>query len=431
MSHGTSRSRTDGTSETHGTSFTETEGTTYGTSYSETDGTTRGTSKSRSAGSNETIQKRALVTPDEIGQLFARIDDRAHHAYPGLALVVISGARPVALRRTNYYEDYQFFGLFDPHPDHPFTPWRELCVEGRQLGFSLAEVGLRIGGWSIKQRQLVRAGDEAATVLRDGSITPAARIRVPRIGLIATVQGGGEGGDLPPGALFSLRHYEDGAALIDPFSEIRALRVSSAKPKEVVAPRKRRLPVAVVAGFVGILILVAIVTTAVIKDQAGRGPAATGTQGGSSPVPANTATPPPSVGRAEPASPAPGNPAVSAPTIDPNYDPIGAGGNIQSPQRTETNVTVCVPANLVRNESWDSPSAGSKMEAFKNAATNAILADAGIFDISNPNTQFRVLDVFDNFDPSSTNPDHLVAAVTADTKACPSDSYAYTLPVKQ
>ncbi len=79
VSHGTSRSRTDGTSESR----------TTGTS--ETEGTTRGTSQSRTAGTNETIQKRPLITPDEIGQAFARIDERTQLGYPGLALVVISG----------------------------------------------------------------------------------------------------------------------------------------------------------------------------------------------------------------------------------------------------------------------------------------------------------------------------------------------------
>ena len=83
VSHGTSRSRTDGTSESSDHRH-------------ERDGRRRrdGTSQSRTAGTSETIQKRALITPDEIGQVFARIDDRAHPAYPGLALVVISGARP-------------------------------------------------------------------------------------------------------------------------------------------------------------------------------------------------------------------------------------------------------------------------------------------------------------------------------------------------
>ena len=265
VSRGTSRSRTDGTSETFGSSVSETDGTTYGTSTSETVGTTHGTSQSRTSGASETIHKRALVTPDEIGQMFARVDDRGRAAYPGLALVVISGARPVALRRVNYYEDYQFLGLFDPHPDHPFTPWREICVEGRELGFTLAELGLRISRWSIKRRQFVAAGDEAATVVSEGSGMPVASIRVPRVGLIATVHSGGEG-DLPQGPLFSLRYYEDGAALLDPFSEVRALRVLSAKPQEVVAEKKRRVPVAVLVSLVGVLILVVIAVTAIIKN---------------------------------------------------------------------------------------------------------------------------------------------------------------------
>src|ERR1022692_2234826 len=122
VSHGTSRSQTDGTSDTSGTST------------SETDGTTRGSSQSRTSGESETIHKRALVTPDEIGQVFSRIDERAHPAYPGLALVVISGARPVALRRVNYFEDFQFMGLFDPHPDHPMIEPRDLFVASSDMG---------------------------------------------------------------------------------------------------------------------------------------------------------------------------------------------------------------------------------------------------------------------------------------------------------
>ena len=271
VSRGTSRSRTDGTSETFGSSVSETDGTTYGTSTSETVGTTHGTSQSRTSGASETIHKRALVTPDEIGQMFARVDDRGRAAYPGLALVVISGARPVALRRVNYYEDYQFLGLFDPHPDHPFTPWREICVEGRELGFTLAELGLRISRWSIKKRQFVAAGDEAATVVNEGSGMPVAWIRVPRVGLIATVHGGGEG-DLPQGPLFSLRYYEDGAALLDPFAEVRALRLLKAAPEEVVAEKKRRVPVAVLVSLVGIVILAIIGAIAIIRHQAGSGP---------------------------------------------------------------------------------------------------------------------------------------------------------------
>jgi hypothetical protein len=208
VSHGTSRSRTDGTSETTGTSTSETEGITHGTSTS------------RTAGSSETIQKRALVTPDEIGQVFARIDERAHPAYPGLALVVISGARPVHLRRVNYYEDFQFMRMFEPHPDFPFTGPKELTVEaGANFGF-FGEFGLKIGGWSIKPTQLVAAGDEAAVVTTEKG-TKAACIRIPRGGMVAAVPGSAAG-DVPAGPLFSQLYYEDGAALIDPFAEVSA-----------------------------------------------------------------------------------------------------------------------------------------------------------------------------------------------------------------
>jgi type IV secretory pathway TraG/TraD family ATPase VirD4 len=200
VSHGTSRSQTDGTSETSG--------------ISETEGTTHGTSQSRTAGSSETIQKRALVTPDEIGQLFARVDDRDAPAYPGLALVVISGAPPVALRRVNYYEDFQFVGLFDPNPDYPFSGPKELCIEGRELGLSWTDFGLSISAWSVKQGQLAAAGDEAATVAAFNGLK-AAVIRVPRAGMIGPVAG-----DLQA-RLFSVLYFGDGDNAVDPFAEVR------------------------------------------------------------------------------------------------------------------------------------------------------------------------------------------------------------------
>ena len=216
VSRGTSRSQTDGTSETTG--------------YSETEGTTRGTSQSRTEGSSETIQKRALVTPDEIGQLFARVDDRGAPAYPGLALVVISGAPPVALRRVNYYEDFQFVWLFDPNPDFPFCGPKELCVEGRELGFSWTDFGLSISGWSVKQGQLAAAGAEAATVAA-GNGLKAAVIRVPRGGMIGPVLGNVQA------RLFSVQYFGDGDA-IDPLAEVREF---CSKVKGRVADKRKLL----------------------------------------------------------------------------------------------------------------------------------------------------------------------------------------------
>jgi len=214
VSHGTSRSRTDGSSVT------------AGTSTSETDGTTHGTSQSRTAGMAETVHKRALVTPDEIGQVFSRVDDRADRAYPGLALVVISGARPVPLRRVNYYEDFQFMGLFDPHPDHPFIGPKILTVETSAMGKNLMYFGesgldLRMGEWSVTAGQMVAAGDPLA-VVNLGNGTPAGPcIRAPRAGMIAAVH---NRNPMPAGPLFSLRYFEDDASMTDPFADMETWR---------------------------------------------------------------------------------------------------------------------------------------------------------------------------------------------------------------
>ena len=210
VSHGTSRSRTDGTSDT------------LGTSTSETDGTTRGTSQSRTAGMSETVHKRALVTPDEIGQVFSRVDERADIAYPGLALVVISGARPVPLRRVNYYEDFQFMGLFDPHPDYPFVGPKELTVDAGAMGrnlmyFGESGLGLRIGEWSVTAGQMVAAGDPLAVVLIRNGRPAGPCIRAPRAGMIAAVH---NINPMPVGPLFSLRYFEDDASMTDPFADM-------------------------------------------------------------------------------------------------------------------------------------------------------------------------------------------------------------------
>ncbi len=245
VSHGTSRSQTDGTSETSG--------------VSETEGTTRGTSESRTAGTSETVHKRALVTPDEIGQLFSRIDDRAHQAYPGLALVVISGARPVALRRVNYYEDFQFMGLFDPNPDYPFSGPKELGVEGRQLGVSWTDYGLSITAWSVTQGQLAAAGAEAATVGAFNGMK-AAVIRVPRAGMIGPVPG-----DLQA-RLFSVLYFGDGDDAIDPFAEVREFcktvkgRVTD-KQKALTDKRSSSRVAVWVFTFLAAVVLLAMIVT--------------------------------------------------------------------------------------------------------------------------------------------------------------------------
>lgn len=225
QSSGTSRGWSEGASRSVSRSHTDGTSETVGTSTGVTEGRTRGTSQSRTAGSSETIQKRALVTPDEVGFLFARIDDRAHHAYPGLVLAVISGARPVALRRVNYYEDLQFFRLFDPHPDHPLIEPQTLTVDAAGMGKYLAyfsdEVGLQIQEWLVRAGQMVAAGEGVAQIADNKLGKPLALIRAPRAGVIAAVH---TNVPKPAGPLFSLRFYEDGGPMADPFSDLPQLQ---------------------------------------------------------------------------------------------------------------------------------------------------------------------------------------------------------------
>ncbi len=205
VSRGTSRSRTDGTSETAGTSLTETEGI------------TQGTSQSRTAGASETIQKRALITPDEIGQVFARIDDRAHFAYPGMALVVISGARPVAVNRVNYYEDFQFLGLFDPHPDHPLIEPKELTVWLPPGGICFAPDRLVVSSWNIKSGQMVAREQPVGDVTGpDGTLEGC--ILAPCAGMISEVAAGTS----PSAKLFSMKYYDSGRIMSNPFPDMQA-----------------------------------------------------------------------------------------------------------------------------------------------------------------------------------------------------------------
>jgi hypothetical protein len=137
-SHSSSKGRSGGTSRGRGTNWGENDGTSWG----ENDGTSSGSSESvslseamgetwsvaeslsqaQSQGTNEARHKRPLIAPDEIGRYFARVDEPNHPAYPGLGLILKSGDDPTPIRRTNYFEDLAFEGLFTAHPDHPLLP---------------------------------------------------------------------------------------------------------------------------------------------------------------------------------------------------------------------------------------------------------------------------------------------------------------------
>lgn len=124
---GTSKSRAQGRSDAHAMtesfSFTSsaganggskgsTQGKSFGHTVTSTTTNTDGTSTSRTVAHAETLHKRPLVTPDEVGRLFGKRDNP-------MALVLASGEQPMVLRRIPYYRQTRLEGWYDWHPSHP------------------------------------------------------------------------------------------------------------------------------------------------------------------------------------------------------------------------------------------------------------------------------------------------------------------------
>ena len=86
---------------------------------------TAGETHSQSGGLSQTLHKRALVTPDEVGRIFGNPDDMR-------AIALISGYQPLALRRVPYFKDDQFEGRFDWHKNHRRPPTIVATVAARE-----------------------------------------------------------------------------------------------------------------------------------------------------------------------------------------------------------------------------------------------------------------------------------------------------------
>ncbi len=109
-------SRNTGTSFTHGMSSgnfssSSTRSSNYGSSVSHTRTGTSGSNSSVTHGTNESVHKRYLINPDEVGRYFG--DDSKPRA-----IALISGLQPLCLERISYYADESFAGWYDLHSDH-------------------------------------------------------------------------------------------------------------------------------------------------------------------------------------------------------------------------------------------------------------------------------------------------------------------------
>lgn len=89
----------------------------FSVSVTQGDSRTKGEGRSLAHGEGvaESIQKRPLITADEIGRLFGNPRDPA-------ALVLVSGQQPVATRRVAYFQEAALRGHYDAHRDHPKPP---------------------------------------------------------------------------------------------------------------------------------------------------------------------------------------------------------------------------------------------------------------------------------------------------------------------
>lgn len=166
-----------------------------------------GTSESYTAGRTQALHKRLLLNPDEIGRLFGNRENPA-------MLALISGYQPLALRRTAYFEDRSFEGLFGPHPDHaPPLALVEFArreeqrwIEDKKEEYRRAAVQIRegIARREALERQTQLAAEQAERQRREEDAARArkARALVRRLGLFGLLVLmfviGGSHGSLPP-----------------------------------------------------------------------------------------------------------------------------------------------------------------------------------------------------------------------------------------
>ncbi|WP_421787175.1 type IV secretory system conjugative DNA transfer family protein [Hyphobacterium sp.] len=127
---GETQTETIGTSSTLSKTYTKTRN--ISSTTTKTSG--RSGSVTNTEGLTESFHKRPLITYTEMNIYLSRVDIRDHPAYPGLALVRISGEHPFLTRRCYYDQDPAFEGLFTPHYAHAesFMPFSQQRLVGGQ-----------------------------------------------------------------------------------------------------------------------------------------------------------------------------------------------------------------------------------------------------------------------------------------------------------
>jgi hypothetical protein len=132
------------------------------------------------------------------------------------------------------------------------------------------------------------------------------------------------------------------------------------------------------------------------------------------------------------ATPPPPPAAPSAPPPSPLADdPIGGGGLITPPSSFKS--LLCVSEDLVTNNSWNQPEAGSKMAAFKDLAGRYIVS------VAKPGWEYWIAQgQYERFDPAAASSgDEFISAVSPDSgkfdefdPQCPSGYSAFWVQVR-
>lgn len=235
-SQGHSRSWSVSESETETAGWSDSVTAGQSTTVSASSGTSSSRARGRTAGMAESVHKRALITPDEIGQRFARIDDPSSALYPGLALAVITGAPPVIVRRVNYFEDLQFIARFDPHPDHPAPAPQLLTVPADAL------LPYRTFWPTLSLERVAAPGAIVESGAAFARLTSPALmpLTAPVSGRLAMPAG------QCPDALLTMLHYP-AAAIGDPFADVATL---CRKTRELLASKRTKRIALAILSFV-------------------------------------------------------------------------------------------------------------------------------------------------------------------------------------
>jgi type IV secretory pathway TraG/TraD family ATPase VirD4 len=130
-------------------------GASHGSSSGISISTALGETYSKTEGYSQTVHKRSLATPDEIGRWFGNLQS------PSI-LALLSGMQPLWIKRIQYFGDDMLAGLYDAHPHHPvpltvvqLNAKREALRREQQSKIEY-EIGRRAEEKALLERQRVR-----------------------------------------------------------------------------------------------------------------------------------------------------------------------------------------------------------------------------------------------------------------------------------